>query len=190
MLHTRGVMARSSDPADEQLMLETGSGSRASFERLFARYRDPLWRFFRRRVADEAAAEELAQDTFLAVFEAAPRYRASAAFRSYLFGVAYNVLFAYRRRSARDAADVLEEDAVPGAAVAPDTAIWVRRALAQLDADDREVLMLREYEGLSYQEIADALGLPVNTVRSRLFRARTELRTVLDPGGAPQDVHR
>ena len=60
-----------------------------------------------------------------------------------------------------------------------DDVIWVRQALAALDDDDREILMLREYEQLSYQEIADVRGVPVNTVRSQLFRARAALRAQL-----------
>jgi RNA polymerase sigma-70 factor (ECF subfamily) len=58
--------------------------------------------------------------------------------------------------------------------------LWVRDALARLDADDREILMLREYEDLSYQEIADVRAMPLNTVRSRLFRARMALRAALE----------
>ena len=61
----------------------------------------------------------------------------------------------------------------------PDDAIWVRRALGTLEPDHREVLMLREYEQLSYQEIAELLRIPVNTVRSRLFRARMDLKHAL-----------
>ena len=121
-------------------------------------------------------AEELAQDVFTALLAAAPRYEPRAAFRSYLFGIAYNVLMADRRRH-RDA-ESLDAD-VAGAAADPADAIWVRRALAQLEPDDREVVMLREYEQLSYQEIADLLGMPLNTVRSRLFRARARLRELL-----------
>ena len=61
----------------------------------------------------------------------------------------------------------------------PSDVIWVRQALAALDADDREILMLREYEALAYDDIAALLGLPLNTVRSRLFRARLALRDAL-----------
>jgi RNA polymerase sigma-70 factor (ECF subfamily) len=66
--------------------------------------------------------------------------------------------------------------------------LWVRRAVEKLDPIDREILLLREFEQLSYAEIADLLELPLNTVRSRLFRARTALRDLLEPSvkGAPQ----
>ena len=66
---------------------------------------------------------------------------------------------------------------------ASDAALWVRQALGKLDAQEREVLMLREYEQLSYAEIADLLRLPVNTVRSRLFRSRMALKNYLEGKG-------
>jgi DNA-directed RNA polymerase specialized sigma24 family protein len=65
-----------------------------------------------------------------------------------------------------------------------ESGLWVRRAVEKLDRIDREVLLLREFEQLSYAEIADLLHLPLNTVRSRLFRARTALRNLLEPSAA------
>lgn len=73
---------------DEELMLDARSGARGAFDEIFMRYRDPIWAFFRRRVADSRVAEELAQDTLVALIEAAPRYAAHGAFRSYLFAIA------------------------------------------------------------------------------------------------------
>ena len=86
--------------SDEDLMLEIRRGSRTASATLFERYREPVWRFFRRRVADAAKAEELAQDTFVAILEGAKRYEQRGTFRSYLFGTAWNVLQSDRRRSA------------------------------------------------------------------------------------------
>src|SRR5271166_6882228 len=94
-----------------------------------------------------------------------------------------NLLAAERRRRFRDsppgqiAPEPLSNDA-------PDAVLWIRQALERLDESEREILMLREYAQLSYAEIAELLRLPVNTVRSRLFRARTALRNCLDPKGA------
>ena len=65
-----------------------------------------------------------------------------------------------------------------------DEVLWVREALERLDAGDREILMLREYEQLGYSAIAGLLGIPVNTVRSRLFRSRMALRNCLDPANS------
>jgi RNA polymerase sigma-70 factor, ECF subfamily len=161
---------------DEALMAAVRGGSREAFEALFERYRGAIWRFFRRRTADAARAEELAQDVFLAVLQGSVRYEPRAPFRAYLFGVAYNVLHAARRKTR----PVAPLDADPPApAPDPDDAMWVRAALARLDAGDREILMLREYEQLTYQEIADLRRMPLNTVRSRLFRARMALRAQL-----------
>lgn len=166
--------------SDEDLMDQTRQGSRAAFETLFERYREPIWRFFRRRTPDAARAEELAQDTFVAVFDGAARYERRGTFRSYLFGIAYNILFADRRKSAHRTTAPLDEDAGAADFCDPDPGLWVRDALARLDDDDREILMLREYEQLSYLEIADVRNTPLNTVRSQLFRARMALKTELE----------
>jgi RNA polymerase sigma-70 factor (ECF subfamily) len=171
--------------SDEDLMEEIRHGSRAAFETLFERYREPIWRFFRRRAPDAGRAEELAQDTFVAVLDGAARYEGRGPARSYLFGIAYNVLLADRRKAAHRASDRLEIEPADRDAADPDAGIWVRDGLARLDEDDREVLMLREYEQLSYQEIADVRGTPLNTVRSQLFRARLALKAALETR-APQ----
>jgi RNA polymerase sigma-70 factor (ECF subfamily) len=176
----------SADPRDEQLMLDAQAGTAGSFDAIFERYRAPVWRFFRRRVTDDGRAEELAQDVFTAVLNALPRYRTAAAFRSYLFAIAYNVLQADRRKSGTTMAQPLDGEMPAADTAEPESALWVRRALAQLEPSDREILMLREYEQLSYQEIADVQRVPLNTVRSRLFRARMALKAALVPDGRPQ----
>lgn|SRR5215813_6479362 len=173
--------------SDEDLIAQVKAGSRAAFETLFDRYREPVWRFFRRRTADAARAEELAQDTFVGILEGAARYQQRGAFRSYVFGVAYNVLLADRRKAAFRVTSPMEQEPADPGAGDPDAALWVRRALAALDEDDREILMLREYEQLSYQEIADIRQAPLNTIRSQLFRARAALKAALDEG-TPQPV--
>jgi RNA polymerase sigma-70 factor, ECF subfamily len=165
---------------DEALMMDVRAGSRTAFELLFERYRTPIWRFFRRRTADAGRAEELAQDAFLALLESARRYEPRAPFRAYLFGIAYNVLFADRRKAARQTTHSLDSDPPAPAAPDIDRGIWVRDAIQRLDDTDREVLMLREYEQLSYQEIAEVRGIPLNTVRSQLFRARMALKAALE----------
>ncbi len=169
---------------DEQLIVEARAGSREAFEALFERYRRPIWQFFRRRASGAARAEELVQDTFVALLEASARYEPRAAFRSYLYGIAYKILQADRRKTRLRRVEPLDIDPPQASTGRPDTALWVRQALAQLAEDDREILMLREYEELSYQEIADLRRLPLNTVRSRLFRARLALKAALVPGGA------
>ena len=166
--------------SDESLMLEFQGGSRAAFEQLLARYRGPLYGYFRRRLNGEERAEDLTQETFIAVIRAVDRYEPRALVRTYLYGIAFNLLAAERRSQRRDsppgrtAAEATTHEA-------PDASVWVREALGKLDDSEREILMLREYEQLSYSEIAGLLKIPVNTVRSRLFRARMAMKEYLEP---------
>jgi RNA polymerase sigma-70 factor (ECF subfamily) len=167
--------------SDEQLILDVQQGSNEAFTELFLRYRERVYGFFRRRMNDAAQAEELAQETFLAVLRAAQRYEPRATFRAYLFGIAFNILSAHRRKSAlspSQSANTPDEVSDPSE-INPENTIWVRQAVERLEAADREVLLLREFEELSYEEIARILNSPANTVRSRLFRARMALREIL-----------
>jgi RNA polymerase sigma-70 factor, ECF subfamily len=164
--------------SDAQLMLDLRTGSREAFETLFERHRGDVWRFFRRRVIDGSRAEELTQDVFVAVLQSATLYEGRGSFRSYLFGIAYNILLADRRKSVGRTLQQVAET-LPAAAIDLDAAMWVRHALSTLDPDARDIVMLREYEQLSYQDIAALLQIPVNTVRSRLFRARMDLKAAL-----------
>jgi RNA polymerase sigma-70 factor (ECF subfamily) len=164
---------------DEQLMLEFQKGSANAFEELFSRYRNHVYGFFRRRLNHAARAEELAQETFVIIIRGAEQYEARAKFRTYVFSVAVKQLWSERRkemRESRAAAEPFEE----GHATDPATGLWIKDALSRMDPDHREVLMLREYEQLPYEDIAEVLAVPINTVRSRLSRARTELRALLD----------
>jgi RNA polymerase sigma-70 factor (ECF subfamily) len=168
---------------DEALMQDFQGGSRAAFEELFARYRKSLYGFFARRLGNFERAEDLTQDTFLAVLRAVSRYEPRASVRTYLYGIALKLLAEERRRvfrnSARSSALRLETTE-PNTDRSPDSVLWVRQAMERLDASDREILMLREYEQLTYSEIAELLRIPVNTVRSRLFRSRLALKSYLE----------
>ena len=88
------------EETDEQLMQAYAQGQAAAFSALFGRYRQPVFGFFRRRVMDAALAEELAQETFLAVVRAAKRYEAAALFRTWLYAIAFKILRAHRRKAA------------------------------------------------------------------------------------------
>lgn len=166
---------------DEELILEFQKGSREAFSELFLRYRELIYAFFRRRVKDAARAEELAQETFVAILCGIGRYEPRATFRTYLFGIAYKILANHRRKLDQnsDGAGLGCDLPSPSAPGNTDDGLWVREAIAKLDGNDREVLLLREYEELSYDEIAGVLRVPVNTVRSRLFRARLALKEIL-----------
>ncbi|HZI50192.1 MAG TPA: sigma-70 family RNA polymerase sigma factor [Terriglobia bacterium] len=169
--------------SDEQLMLDYQGGSSRAFEELFERYRNAIYGFFRRRLNDAARAEELSQETFIVILRGATRYEPSAKFRTYMYAIALKKLWSERRRVVREGTLArgshegrLETD--------PATSLWIREALEQLDPDHREVLMLREYEQLSYDEIAEIVEVPTNTVRSRLSRARGELKALLESQSA------
>src|SRR5882724_5991691 len=163
---------------DEQLMLDFQQGSQAAFAELFDRYRQPVFGYFRRRLRDSARAEELAQEVFLVVLRGIEKYEPRATFRTYLYSIAFRQASGEYRRAKHDPVPISSE---PVAAAQQDSceAIWVRRAVEKLDEQHKEVLMLREYEQLSYDEIAALLSIQINTVRSRLFRARMELKELL-----------
>jgi RNA polymerase sigma-70 factor (ECF subfamily) len=182
--------ANSEDPqtaaSDEQLMVAFSRGAADAFGELFSRYKQPMFGFFRRRLRDPAQAEELTQETFLALLRASSHYEPSATFRTYLYAIGFNILRAHRRKTALRAmfhGAMFEgpgrEDREPAVRNTMDADLWLRDAMNRLERADREILLLREFEQLSYAETAELLKLPLNTVRSRLFRARTALRDLL-----------
>jgi RNA polymerase sigma-70 factor, ECF subfamily len=179
--------AAASAASDEQLMLAFSKGSSEAFSELFSRYKQPVYGFFRRRVNDPAHAEELTQETFLVLLRGAARYEPRALFRTYLYAIGFKILQAHRRKTTFRATFFGQSNSIPDPFKpdATESGLWVRHAVAKLDGMDREVLLLREFEQLSYAEIADLLQLPVNTVRSRLFRARTALRNLLELAAEP-----
>lgn len=166
---------------DEQLMCDFARGSVDAFTALFDRYKAPICGFFRRRLPDPSQAEELAQEVFLAVLRSAGRYEITASFRTYLYAIALRILRAHRRKTVLRA--MFHGAAPPGYEPSQrsgtEAELMLREAVGKLDGMDREMVMLREYEELSYQEIAEVLHIPVNTVRSRLFRARRSLQELL-----------
>jgi RNA polymerase sigma-70 factor (ECF subfamily) len=173
--------------SDEQLMLEFRKGSSNAFEELFSRYKQRIYGFFRRRVSESTQAEELTQETFMALLRAASRYEPRALFRTYLYAIGFKILRTHRRKAAFRATFFGQKSSAPDPAKrdATESGLWVRRAIEKLETMDREILLLREFEQLSYREISDLLQLPLNTVRSRLFRARTALRNLLEPPVEP-----
>jgi len=175
------AVAEDEAQSDETLMTAFADGRVEAFAALFQRYKQPLFGFFRRRVAQPALAEELAQETFIAVLRAAPRYQVNARFRTWIYAIAFRILKAHRRKAAfrgtffGSQADARE----PATTGRVDVDVMMRQAVGRLDAIDREVLLLREFEQLSYAEIAELLKIPLTAVRSRLFKARTALHDLL-----------
>ena len=162
-------------------MLDFSKGRAEAFAELFGRYKQLVFGFFRRRLADPSQAEELTQETFVAILRGAQRYEARALFRTYLYAIAFKILRAHRRRIAFRAAFFGRRKSAqdPASREETEARLMVREALRKLDRTEREILMLRQFEELRYAEIAEVLEIPVNTVRSRLFRARMALRELL-----------
>jgi RNA polymerase sigma-70 factor, ECF subfamily len=185
--HQEGPVSTSALPgtgmSDERLMIAFSKGSTEAFSELFRRYKQPVYGFFRRRIVESALAEELSQETFIVLLRSAARYEQRALFRTYLYAIAFKTLSSYRRKAAFRAMffgqrKLAEEASRPDVT---EKSLWVRRAVERLEPVDREIVMLREFEELSYAEISELLRLPLNTVRTRLFRARVALRKLLEP---------
>lgn len=165
--------------SDEELMLAFKGGEALAFGELFARYKNPIYGYVRRRVDDPGRAEEITQDVFLALVQHRNGYEVRASFRTYLYRIALNRVVVEYRKKKED--EPLATDPTATAGGDPSVVQQVREALAQLEPEQREIVLLREYQGLSYQEIAEVLKIPVGTVRSRLFRAKLALRDLLAP---------
>lgn len=156
-------------------------GSSDAFAILFQRHKSRVFAFFCRRLRDRTQAEELTQDTFLSLLRAADRYQPTALFRTWLYAVAMNILRSHRRKACFRAffSGKAAEHVEPAGSGFFEAEFTLREAVFKLPPADRDVLLLREFEQLNYAEIAIVLHIPVNTVRSRLFRARTALRDLL-----------
>ncbi len=167
-------------------MRQIGQGNAQAFEALYGRYRLRLYNLLLRSLRDEASAEDLYQEVFLRLLRAAPRWRPEARLSTWLYRVAINLCIdAGRRRRAEELAPETAEliaDGRPGPqdAVQQGEALQrVKAGVAQLPDEQRAVLLLRVYEGLGEQEVAEIVGCPVGTVKSRLHHALRRLRAGL-----------
>lgn len=162
-------------------------------EALVAAHQPNLFAFLYRMCGDPALAEELVQEVFLRALRAADRYRPQGKISTWLYRIASNVVRDHWRQQQRRPTVPLTEWAPPpdpsaeAEALANLDALRVRRALLDLPHQQRSALILRYYHDLSYQEIAEALVIPLGTVRSRLHnglaRLRDELHTEVSLGG-------
>jgi RNA polymerase sigma-70 factor, ECF subfamily len=174
------------DTTDDVLIQQTRRGDREAFGRLVYRYREGTVNVVYRMCGDAQLAEDAAQDAFIRAWEALPRYRHRGTFKAWLYRIALNCARDTLRRR-RPTADV---ELLPLTSEAPgperhvlrrERAALVQKAVLQLPEASRAALILREYEGLSYKEIAQTLDLPLGTVMSRLHYARSRLREILIP---------
>ncbi|HET9594685.1 MAG TPA: RNA polymerase sigma factor [Anaeromyxobacteraceae bacterium] len=171
---------------DEALVRRSAGGETRAFERLVARHEAALYRYALRICGSERDAEDALQDGLLAAWRGAATFRGESAARTWLFQV---VIHACRRRHRRRAGEPDRHEAVDAAvglaadaprqddrAAARQVGAALDRALAGMADEAREVLLLRDVEGLSGEDAAAALGLGVAAMKSRLHRARLELK--------------
>jgi RNA polymerase sigma-70 factor (ECF subfamily) len=157
----------------------------ATAEDLFAEHRRGVFRYLCRAVGYDEAARDLTQEVFLRVARAEVPDRDPAGLRAWVFAIARNLALNHARDGQRRPAEVALADAA--APAVQELGAAIQRALASLSDIDRDVFLLRETAGLSYDEIAGACELTVEAVRARLYRARIDLRSALD---GPLRVHR
>jgi RNA polymerase sigma-70 factor (ECF subfamily) len=183
--------------SDEALAAQASAGDRRAFGDLVRRHQDGVFGFVFRMVGSRDEAMDLTQDSFLKAWQALPGWRPEARFRTWLLQIARNAsLDVLRRRSLATFVPIDEALELPGAGPTPETQAVMMQdlrlleaALLRLQPDHREVLLLRELEGLSYEEIASVLGVAEGTVKSRIGRARAALLNAWKGrhGGHPND---
>ena len=183
----------------DQLLVERAqAGEQHAFEILVGKYQRKLGRLLSRLVRDQAEVEDVAQEAFIKAYRALPSFRGDSAFYTWLYRIGINTaknhLVAQGRRAPTSTdfdADEAEgfEDAGQLRDINPPESILQSRqvaetinaALADLPDELRNAILLREIEGMSYEEIAEVMGCPIGTVRSRIFRAREAVAEKLRP---------
>ena len=177
-------------PDDEILLTAASRGDGEGFRQLFRRHHQAVFHFAYRLSGSESLAEDITQDCFLSLLEHPARYnRALGSLKTYLFGMVRNLFLKYLRRSGSnvnledsDVAVRLDGGPDPAAqALKQELGESVRKAVGMLPPLKREALVLFEYEGLALTEIAQVVGADVTAVKSRLSRARENLRSLLAP---------
>jgi RNA polymerase sigma-70 factor (ECF subfamily) len=167
---------------ETELMLLVKAGDRAAFEELYRLYEKPLTNYLFRLCGNRARAEDLLQDAFLRLWKAAPNYEPSAKVSTYIFRIAHNLFLndAARRRERTLESMEAETRSDPASDLnRRELQSAVQRAVEALPEGEREVLLLSEYSGFKYAEIAEILGIPVGTVKSRMFSAIQRLKEAL-----------
>ncbi len=202
------------DP-DVRLMLQVRDGNAAAFEELVLRYQNRLLTVLEHLIGNREQAEDLTQEVFLRVFRARKRYEPGAKFSTWLFTIANNVASNARRSHSRrkevgvpersngsDSSPLqLDQLAKAASGLMPTRALdraeqaeMVREAVQSLSERQRMALLLSKFEGMSYQDIAETMGLSVQAIKSLLSRARVNLKEILTPyieqGTRPEDAQR
>lgn len=176
---------------DEQLMLRLKNGDKKAFSALVERYRDRIVSYAYRMVGNSELAQDVAQEAFVRVYKSAGTFRDDGRFSPWLYKIAGNVSLSERSKRAKEALNVdydsLEDTNDSGVVVedqvlAKITGEQLSRGIAKLSAQHKTVLVMHIYQGLTYVEIGEAIGIPTGTVKSRLFYAIRKLREVIEDG--------
>ena len=175
----------------EHIVARARRGDADAFEQLVEAYRNQVFRLALRMCGNEADADEVAQETFLSAWKGLPNFRGESRFSTWLYQLTTHAAIDLLRREKRQAA-AEDIDGITAADDGPslqqqaeraETRREVRAALMQLPEEYRQVLLLRFMQELSYEEIGQALKLPAGTVKSRLNRAKAQLKDILSRSG-------
>jgi RNA polymerase sigma-70 factor (ECF subfamily) len=185
------------DDTDQELVRRVQAGDQTAFNLLVLKYQHRVLKLVGRFVNDPTEAEDVAQEAFLKAYRALASFRGDSAFYTWLYRIAINTaknaLVSQRRRPVdfdldlqdpdqfERQAKLKEADTPEGVLLTDEIRRVVEEAMEQLPDDLRTAIVLRELEGLSYEEIAEAMDCPVGTVRSRIFRAREAIDKKLKP---------
>jgi RNA polymerase sigma-70 factor (ECF subfamily) len=182
---------------DEELVARSIGGDSESFNELILRWERPIYALAYRTIGREEDARDVCQETFLRAFRALPGFRGQAKFSSWLYRIALNLCRDWIRRERRarlvqppEDVDLMElavaaepSESIEELVSRNDEARVVERAMATLSEEQRTAIVLKEYHGLTFQEIADVVGCPLSTVKTRLYQGLTVLRRELAKGG-------
>jgi RNA polymerase sigma-70 factor, ECF subfamily len=183
---------------DQQLVERVQRGDKGAFDLLVLKYQRKIFRLLSRLIRDSAEVEDIAQEAFIKAYRALPNFRGESAFYTWLYRIAINTAKNHlvsqgRRAPTSTEADIEEAETFDDGdhlrdLNTPDSMLLskqvgeaVNRAIDKLPEDLRTAIVLREIEGLSYEEIAESMGCPIGTVRSRIFRAREAIALELKP---------
>ena len=187
----------SADVSDLSLVRRVQGGDKGAFDALVRKYQHKLVKLVMRYVRNPAEAEDIAQEAFIKAYRALPQFRGDSAFYTWLYRIAINTaknhLVAEGRRPLDHGMDLQDPDQYDVQSRLRDVDTpehllltdeiqrTVEAAIADLPEDLRTAIVLRELEGMSYEQIAETMGCPVGTVRSRIFRAREAIDEKLKP---------
>ncbi|HEX7138200.1 MAG TPA: sigma-70 family RNA polymerase sigma factor [Vicinamibacterales bacterium] len=181
---------------DEELVARSVGGDADSFNELILRWERPIFALAYRTIGREEDARDVCQETFLRAYRALPGFRGQAKFSSWLYRIALNLCRDWVRRERRtpvvqppEDGDLMEmaaaaepSESIEDLVARKDLARSVERAMALLPEEQRTAIVLKEYQGLTFQEIADLVGCPLSTVKTRLYQGLTVLRRELARG--------